>query len=177
MTMPVLITLMPLDAELHVDALQAVYAATPSYWQMYKMEDPPPNHAAEQLAAAQEEPSRSLLGILRRVDANDPEAGAELIGVLDFRLQWPEDGAAYVGQLLVAEALQRQGIAAQAWSLLQPWLAASAGVRSVRVGVEQFNVAALKFWEAQGFRLTGESDRVRVGEKFVRILYMSAEIA
>lgn len=175
--MPELITLMPLDPTLHVAALQALYAATPGYWHLYKIDAPPPNYAAEELAAAQTEPGRSLLGILRRSDRSDPEAGAELIGLLDFRLHWPEESVAYIGRLLVAEALQRQGIAAQAWSLLKPWLAASAGVRSTRVGVEQFNVAALKFWERQGFLLTGESERMRVGEKFVRILYMSAEIA
>ncbi len=175
--MPELITLMPLDPTLHTEALQAVYLAAPGYWRMYRLDAPPPNYAAEELAAVADETGRSLLGILRRIDRTDPEAGAELIGVLDFRLHWPEEGVAYIGQLLVAEALQRQGIGAQAWSLLKSWLAASASVQNVRVGVEQFNVVALKFWETQGFALTGESDRMRVGEKFVRILYMNAEIA
>ncbi|MFO7630932.1 MAG: GNAT family N-acetyltransferase [Caldilinea sp.] len=174
--MPELITLMPLDPALHVDALQAVYAATPGYWQMYKLATPPQDHALHELTAAQEIVGRSLLGILRRMDRTDPDAGAELIGVLDFRLHWPDDGVAYIALLLVAESLQRRGIGAQTWSLLKPWLASVAGIRSVRVGVEQFNVVALKFWEAQGFTLTGESDRVRVGEKFVRLLYMSASI-
>jgi RimJ/RimL family protein N-acetyltransferase len=175
--MAYLITLMPLDPTLHIDALQAVYAATPSYWQLYKLDAPPADHAAKEFSAVQETPGRSLLGILRRIDRNNPDAGAELIGVLDFRLHWPRDGTAYIGLLLVAEPLQRQGIGAQAWSLLKPWLAASAGIRTVRVGVEQFNVAALKFWEAQGFTLTGESDRVRVGEKFVRLLHMTASLS
>lgn len=169
-----LITLMPLDPALHTDALQAVFAATPGYWRLYKLDAPPTDHAAKEFAAAQETPGRSLLGILRRIDRTNPDAGAELIGVLDFRLNYPQEGAAHIGLLLVAEPLQRQGIGAQAWSLLKPWLAAAAGIRTVHVGVEQFNVAALKFWEAQGFTLTGESDRVRVGEKFVRLLHMTA---
>jgi len=172
-----LITLMPLDPTLHTDALQAVFAATPGYWQLYKLHAPPADHAARALADAQETPERTLLGILRRVDRDNPDVGAEMIGVLDFRLHWPQDGTAYIGLLLVAEPLQRQGIGAQAWSLLKPWLAAVADIRIVRVGVEQFNVAALKFWEAQGFTLTGESDRVRVGEKFVRLLYMAAALS
>ncbi len=172
-----LITLMPLDPTLHTDALQAVFAATPGYWRLYKLDAPPADHAARALAEAQETPGRSLLGILRRIDCDNPDAGAELIGVLDFRLHYPQAGAAYIGLLLVAEPLQRQGIGAQAWSLLKPWLAAAANIHTVRVGVEQFNVAALKFWEAQGFTLTGESDRVRVGEKFVRLLYMTAALA
>lgn len=171
-----LITLMPLDPALHIDALQAVYAATPGYWQRYRLDAPPADHAAREMANVRETPGRSLLGIVRRIDRNDPDAGAELIGVLDFRLHWPQDGTATIGLLLVAEALQRQGIGAQAWSLLKPWLAAAASIHTVRVGVEQFNVAALKFWEAQGFTLTGESDRVRVGDKFVRLLYMVASL-
>ncbi|MFN3983541.1 MAG: GNAT family N-acetyltransferase [Caldilinea sp.] len=172
-----LITLMPLDPTLHTGALQAVFAATPSYWQLYKLDAPPADHAAKEFAAVQETPGRSLLGILRRIDRNNPDAGAELIGVLDFQLHYPQEGAAYIGLLLVAEPLQRQGIGAQAWSLLKPWLASAAGIHTVRVGVEQFNVAALKFWEAQGFTLTGESDRVRIGEKFIRLLYMTAALA
>lgn len=172
-----LITLMPLDPALHTDALQAVFTATPGYWRFYQLDAPPADHAAQEFAAVQETPGRSLLGILRRVDRDNPDAGAELIGVLDFRLHWPQDATAYIGLLLVAEPLQRQGIGAQAWSLLKPWLAAAAGIRTVRVGVEQFNIAALKFWEAQGFTLTGESERVRVGEKFVRLLSMVTSLA
>ena len=172
-----LITLMPLDPTLHIDALQAVFAATPGSWQLFKLDAPPADHAERALTEAPETPGRSLLGILRRIDRNDPDAGAELIGVLDFRLHWPTDGTAYIGLLLVAEPLQHQGIGAQAWSLLKPWLAAAANIHAVRVGVEQFNVVALKFWEAQGFTLTGESDRVRVGDKFVRLLYMAASLA
>ncbi len=172
-----LITLMPLDPTLHAEALQAVYAVTPGYWRLYKLEAPPPDHARRELAAVQETPGRSLLGILRRIDRNDPSAGAELIGALDLRLHWPEDGTAYIGSLIVAEPLQRQGVGSQAWALLKPWLAASAGVKTVRVGVEQFNIPCLKFWEAQGFTLTGESSRVRVGDRFVRVLYMTLSLA
>ena len=172
--MPEMITLMPVDAALHTAALQAVYAATPGYWQLYHLPGPPADYAARELAATQATPGRALLAIVRPVERANPAAGAEMIGVLDFRLDWPEAGVAYLALLMVAEPLQRQGIGAQAWSLLKPWLASAAGIHTARVGVEQFNVVALKFWEAQGFTLTGESDRVRVGEKFVRLLYMTA---
>lgn len=174
--MPEMITLMPVDAALHTAALQAVYAATPGYWRLYHTPGPPADHAERELAAAQATPGRNLLAIVRPLTRTNPDAGAEMIGVLDFRLHWPEAGVAYIGMLMVAESLQRQGIGAQAWSLLKPWLANAADIHTARVGVEQFNVAALKFWEAQGFMLTGESDRVRVGEKFVRLLYMTATL-
>lgn len=166
------ISLLPLDAEIHAPALQAVYAAAPGYWAMYGLAGAPEGQAQADLAAAGATPGRYLLGIVRRIDAKDAEAGAELIGLIDFRLHWPEEGTAYVGMLLVAEPYQRAGIGTQAWSLLAPWLAAAAKMVKVRTGVEQFNVSALKFWQRMGLHLTGESDRVRSGDTFVRLLYM-----
>jgi len=174
--MPEIITLMPVDATLHTAALQAVYAAAPGYWRLYHLPSPPADHAEREVAAAQATPGRTLLAIVRPVARTNPAAGAEMIGVLDFRLHWPEPGVAYIAMLMVAEPLHRQGVGTQAWSLLKPWLASAAGIHTARVGVEQFNGVVLKFWQAQGFTLTGASDRVRVGEKFVRLLYMTAAL-
>lgn len=172
-----IVSLLPLDAEYHTEALQAVYAATPNYWRMFGLDGPPAEQAAQDLKAAGETPGRYLLGIVKRVDAQSAAAGAELIGVLDFRLHWPEQGLATIGLLLVAEPYQRQGVGRQAWSLLSPWLAAQAHVRTARLALEQFNYTALKFWEALGFTLTGASDRVRQGDQFVRLLYLEQPLA
>lgn len=132
---------------------------------MYGLAAAPQGQAQDDLNAAGATPGRYLLGIVRRVDAGDAEAGAELIGLLDFRLHWPEEGTAYVGMLLVAEPYG----SSPAWrpkprELLAPWLAATAKVRKVRTGVEQFNIGALKFWQRMGLRLTGDSDRIRSGD-------------
>lgn len=168
-----LLTLLPLDPALHSDALQAVYAATPGYWALYNLPGCPPDQAARDLAAAQAEaPGRTLLGILQPVDPAQPAAGAALIGVVDLRLHWPAAGVAYVGMIMVAEPYQRRGVGRQAWALLRPWLAGPGGMSKVRAGVEQFNHTALKFCTRLGFTLTGESDRLRVGDKFVRLLYL-----
>jgi RimJ/RimL family protein N-acetyltransferase len=170
--MPHIISLLPLDAELHAPALQAVYAATPGYWAMYGLPGAPAQQAQDDLRAGNETPGRYLLGIVRRIDQADVAAGAEMIGVLDFRLHWPTEGVAYIGMLMIAAPFQRQGVGTQAWSLLAPWLAASAGISKARTAVEQFNVPALKFWQQMGLRLTGESDRVRSGDSLVRLLYL-----
>lgn len=170
------ISLIPLDRALHTAALQAVYAAVPDYWAMYDLTEAPPNQADRDLLSAAETAGRFMLGIVRRLDPEDVGAGGELIGFIDFRLDWPDVGVAYVGMLMVAEVLQRQGMGTQAWALLAPWLARSAGIRTVRAGVEQFNVTALKFWEAQGFALTGDSNRIRAGDKFVRQLYLERRL-
>lgn len=175
--MPEMITLIPVDGALHTAALRRRPLAAPSYWRLYHLAGPRADHAVQEIADTQATPGRSLLAIVRPLDRHDPAAGAEMIGVVDFRLHWPETGVAYVAMVMVAEPLQRQGIGTQAWSLLKPWLANAAAIHTVRAGVEQFNVMALKFWEAQGFALTGESNRIRVGEKFVRLLYMSLSLA
>jgi RimJ/RimL family protein N-acetyltransferase len=172
-----MISLLPLDAEYHGPALQAMYAATPGYWEMYGLDGPPPGQAEEDLKAANETPGRYLLGVVKRVDEQDPGAGAEMIGVVDFKLHWPAEGIATLGMIMVAEPYQRQGVGEQAWSLLAPWLAATAGIVTARLSVEQFNIRALKFWERMGFALTGESDRVRSGEQLVRLLYLEKPLA
>jgi RimJ/RimL family protein N-acetyltransferase len=171
------ISLLPLDAEYHAEALQAVYTATPAYWKLYGLGGPPPEQAQQDLNASNQTPGRYLVGIVKRLDEHDVAAGAELIGLIDFRLHWPDEGIATIGMLMVAQRYQRKGIGAQAWSLLAPWLAASAQINKARLGIEQFNLAALKFWQEMGFALTGESDRVRSGEQFVRLLYLEKTLA
>jgi RimJ/RimL family protein N-acetyltransferase len=96
----------------------------------------------------------------------------ELVGIVDFRLYWPAPEMAYIGMIMVAEPFQREGIGAQAWSLLRPWLLETAKVKSARLGVEQFNVQALQFFQSLGFALTGETNRMEVGSKWVRLMYM-----
>jgi RimJ/RimL family protein N-acetyltransferase len=167
-----MISLLPLTAEYHTAALQEVYAATPSYWAMYGLPGAPAGQAERDLQAVAETPGRVLLGMVRRLVADDASAGGELIGVVDLRLDWPGPETAYLALVLVAEVLQREHMGTQAWELLQPWLTTSAGIQRVRLGVEQFNPTALKFFEHLGFTLTGEANRVKVGEKFVRLLYM-----
>lgn len=173
---PHIVTLIPLNPEFHTAAVQGVYDATPGYWEMYDLLGAPPNQAVTDLNAAAEEEGRFLLGIVRRIDPANAAAGGELIGVVDFRLHWPAEAVAYVGMIMVAQPYQRQGAATQAWSLLKPWLASTAHMRTARVGVEQFNVPGLKFWESAGFALTGASNRLRVGDRFVRLLYMEASL-
>jgi RimJ/RimL family protein N-acetyltransferase len=115
------------------------------------------------------------MGVLRRRQPDDPTSGAELIGMIDFRLHWPGSHVVTIGMMLVAEPLQRQGIGAQAWRLLAPWLAGDAGMHRARLAVQQFNPGALHFFVKLGFHLTGQTDRYRVGEAFVRLLYMEQE--
>lgn len=170
------ISLQPLSQEYHIPALQALYEQTPSYWQMYGMDACPENQAQRDLQAGDETPGRYMMGIVQRVDAADTQAGAELIGLLDFRLHWPQEKTAYIGMIMVADSCQRQGIATQAWQLLQPWLAETAQMETLRLAVEQFNHRSLPFFQHLGFQLTGEANRMKVRERLVRLLYMEKQL-
>lgn len=174
------ISLAPLTAHDHTEALQQVYRATPHYWRLYALPAAPVGQAGRDLQEAAQTPGRYVLGIINRVDPKDAAAGGELIafsapkaiGMADFRLHWPQQGMAYIGTILVAEPYQRQGVGTQAWRLLAPWLAEAAGIETARLGVEQFNSGALLFFQTVGFTLTGASRRIGVGSKWVRLLYM-----
>lgn len=170
-----MVSLIPLDPDLHTEALQQVYALTPGYWEMYHLPGAPAGQAGRDLAAVQEEAGRTALGILLPNRPGDPSAGAQLIGLLDFRIHWPEQGTVYVGMVLVAEPFQRQGIATAAWALLEEWLATQAGVSLARLTVEQFNPGSLRFFQQLGFELTGEAHRTKSGQRLVRLLVMEKE--
>jgi RimJ/RimL family protein N-acetyltransferase len=160
----------------HVDALQQVYRRTPSYWQRYNFAGAPAGQAENDLKLAAETPGRTLLGIARPFRTPEMPQGTQIIGMIDLRLHWPGQTVASLGMIMVAEPFQRQGIATQAWGLLKPWLASSAAMHKVRLGVEQFNPAALKFFEHIGFVITGETARIKEGDKFVRLIYMEQQL-
>ncbi len=173
MSAPVTISLAPLSLEWHVDALQQVYLATPGYWAMYNLLTAPAGQAESDLRTAAETPGRTIMGIVRRVESEAAGGiGVELIGLIDFRLHWPNEQIVSIGMIMVAEPYQRLGVATHAWQLLKPWLAAQGQMGQARVTVEQFNPGALKFFQSLGFTLTGEANRIKVGDKFVRLLAM-----
>ena len=170
------ISLIPLDKDTHAAALQEVYRTVQRYWEMYNLVMPPADQAEKDLTQAAETAGRTMMGIIKPVQRGTAAAGAEMIGLVDFRLGWPAADLAYVGMIMVAEPYQRQGVGTKAWLTLKPWLTDTAGVKKVRLGVEQFNHDGLRFFRSLGFELTGESNRISVGSKLVRLLYMEQEV-
>ena len=170
------ISLIPLDTSLHADALQRVYELSPAYWAMYHLAQAPAGQSARDLQAIEAEAGRMGLGIVAANEPGNPKAGAQMVGLIDFRLHWPDPETAYIGILMVAEPFQRQQVGASAWALLEPWLAAEGGVREAKLGVEQFNPGALRFFQSLGFTLTGEAQRIRSGKRLVRLLAMEKEL-
>lgn len=170
------VSLIPLELSLHEDALQRVYELSPAYWAMYHLAQVPAGQAGRDLAAIEMEPGRTGLGILMANEPGNPQAGAQLVGLIDFRMNWPDPGSVYIGIVLVAQPFQRRGVGSEAWALLETWLATAAGCREVRLGVEQFNIGALKFFQSLGFALSGEAQRIRSGKRLVRLLAMHKDL-
>jgi RimJ/RimL family protein N-acetyltransferase len=165
------ITLIPLSAE-HAAPLQAVYVAAPRYWAHFGLDALPPDQATRDLAAAADDPTRSILGILQRVQPDNPSAGQQMIGAVDMRRHYPAEQDVTVGLLIVAEPYQRQGIGRAAWALLEGWLAQQPGLSVAHLAIEQFNLPALHFFTALGYELTGHATRQKVNNTFVRYLAM-----
>ena len=170
------LTLIPLTLEQHSMLLQAVYDAVPTYWQMFQLAGAPAGQAEHDLRIAAAAEGCTLLGIVQRVEQENPQAGTEMIGMLDIRLHYPAEGTVSLGMVMVAEVLQRQGIGRAAWLLLEPWLCQTAGMKTARLMVEQFNIPAMRFFSSLGFVMTGEANRTRVGDRFVRQLFMEKEL-
>lgn len=162
---------------MHAELLQAVYDASPDYWQMYDISVLSRKQALRDLQQVERTPGRTLLGILLPVLPATGEQRVEMVGCLDIRLHYPADNVVAVGMIMVALPHRRKGIARHAWLLLEAWLAESAHMQTAHARVEQFNIPAMRFFGAVGFAMTGEADRAHVGDKFVRLLTMEKSIA
>lgn len=172
--MPPAVTLLPLQhaQQTHIGLLQAVYRSAPLYWAMYELPGAPLGQAERDLEASTSTPGRNIVGIVMPLAVEGASDSVGMVGAVDFRLHYPAEHTATIGMIMVAEPYQRSGIARAAWHVLAPWLSEQAGMRTVRAGIEQFNIPGLRFFEAVGFMLTGESLRHQVGDRLVRLLYL-----
>lgn len=89
-------------------------------------------------------------------------ADGEMVGCADVIRGWPNAETAIVGLLLFAERHQRRGHGARAYAELER-LARGWGMTRMRIAVLASNTEALPFWEACGFRPTGERKPHRAG--------------
>ena len=78
-----------------------------------------------------------------------------LVAVLSLALGWPHEKSAFVGWLMVAADMQRQGVGSQLVADLRAALAA-AGYTHLELQLPEQDSDGIAFWEAQGFALTGE---------------------
>ncbi len=83
------------------------------------------------------------------------DADGNLVAILDLITDYPDRQAAFIGWFMVDAKLQGQGIGSQIFADVRAALAAQ-GVETLKLGVMKENEEAERFWQAQGFALTGE---------------------
>lgn len=151
--------LSPVDAP----ALQTVYHAGADFFLGRGGAPPDPGQAEADLAAAEAEDGRFLLGITLH---------QSMIGLLDLRLAYPEPFDVSIGLILLAEAQRRQRLGSWALRMLEAWLRRDTPTEAVVVAVPAQDHAAQAFFTANGYGFTGQATRVLAGSTRLRLLEM-----
>jgi len=83
-------------------------------------------------------------------------ANEQLIGCLEVLRGWPHAHHLYIGQLLIAEAHQRQGYGIRSLQMLAERSRGWAKIHRWRLAVVESQLAARAFWKRAGFVETGQ---------------------
>jgi hypothetical protein len=95
--------------------IHSLYVATPGYFDMISIPVPTLAEVRTELAAAAEDPRRHVELVLAEAEPHplgvtvDGESGRPVVGVLDFKVDYPEPGDATVNLLLIHVGYQRRG--------------------------------------------------------------------
>ena len=148
----------PLTAS-DIPALQAVMVDTPGYFNAIGAHQPDDRGQAEAQAVLEDLPpgkspdDKVVLGLW---------LDGALVGCADMVIGYPRPEVAFVGLLLVAEALQGCGLGTVAFGELAR-RAQERGCERMRLGVALGHTQAEHFWTRRGFSATGEVGRDLTG--------------
>jgi RimJ/RimL family protein N-acetyltransferase len=125
------------DAEI----IYKLYCGAPSYFELISIPPPTPLEVERELEAATLDPKRCTELIV------DEE---EVIGYLDYKLDYPEAGDATVNLLLIPEHLQSLGYGRRTIALLEERLKGRA--KRILASIYGQNSRAKRFWDSLGYR-------------------------
>ena len=83
-------------------------------------------------------------------------AGSEMVGIAGMIFGWKRPGQSMIGLLAVSQRHRRKGHGRAAAAELERIARSSPHGTSLRIGIVETNVPAFAFWQALGFRETGE---------------------
>ncbi len=143
----------PADAPL----VHRIYQATPAYFDIISIPVPTMDEVSTDLATAAADPRRHtelvLLapghGAAPEPQVVDPASGLHVVGYLDYKIDYPEEGDATVNLLLVLPSVQSRGIGAACAQDLERRLAGRS--RRMLASIYGDNPRARRFWERLGF--------------------------
>ncbi len=133
------------DAE-HVFNL---YCRAPRYFELLSAPLPTLPEVERELEAAAQDPKRCVELL---IDKGQHEDGGEnqMVGYLDYKLDYPEPGDVTVNLLLIPEALQSRGYGRRSIGLLEAGLQGRA--KRILASIYGSNPRAKRFWRSLGYR-------------------------
>ena len=142
-------TALPTDAAI----VHALYEATPDYFRVISIPMPTPDEVFRELETATADPRRCAELVLGACDLNgvaDPQSGRQVVGYLDYKMHYPDDGDVTVNLLLIAGRLQSSGLGRSSVLDLEERLQGRA--RRVLASIYGQNPRAEHFWKTLGYR-------------------------
>jgi ribosomal protein S18 acetylase RimI-like enzyme len=134
-----------------------LYAKTPGYFEVISIPVPTLAEVRTDLETAARDPRRSteliLLPPTQRApvdsELTDPVSGRQVVGYLDYKLDYPEEGDATVNLLLVSGDVQGRGIGSRCVRDLEKRLHGRS--RRILASIYGRNPRARRFWEGLGY--------------------------
>jgi len=138
--------------------VHALYLSNPEYFETISIPIPTQDEVATELSAAERDERRVIeLVCIERVpgvelepDLRDPRCGRWVVGYLDYKIDYPEEGDATVNLLLVHGAARDRGIGRSVVQRLEARLAGR--TKRLLASIYGRNVGARRFWEGMGYR-------------------------
>ena len=130
----------------HAPLLHRLYLDTPDYFALLGTQPPSLGEVERDVQTALFDPRRRL-ELLYQSGASMP--APELLGSLDYKLDFPEPGDVTINLLLIRGDLQSGGLGRQAVGLLEKQL--PGGTSRLLASVLGNNPRAVAFWERLGF--------------------------
>ncbi|WPB77690.1 GNAT family N-acetyltransferase [Archangium violaceum] len=95
---------------------------------------------------------------------------SELAGVIDIVRHWPVKNEWIIGTFLLDPTRRNAGLGARVHRELEGWVRHQ-GATGLRLVVQQQNPGALRFWQRQGYAVTGQTlQRTRTRENIIHLL-------
>ncbi|WP_158502186.1 N-acetyltransferase [Vitiosangium sp. GDMCC 1.1324] len=98
------------------------------------------------------------------------EGADELAGVIDIVRHWPIRDEWIIGTFLLEPTRRNTGLGASVHRDLEQWVRGQ-GATGLRLVVQVQNPAGLRFWQRQGYAITGQTvQRTHVRENIIHLL-------
>jgi GNAT superfamily N-acetyltransferase len=136
--------------EAEVPALQALHERCHVFLELLYGRPPEPDSAARLLAELPEgrvAEDKFLLGLY-------PESAREMVGALETIRGFPDAGEWFIGFLVLDPAYRSAGLGTRFIQSFEAWVRGQ-GATGLRLIVSEQNAGALRFWQQQGYAVTG----------------------